>query len=87
MTGGHIPEATLFCRKAGGKPLDYLKVTLKQALVTSISTGASASDDRVQETVTLNFSEITEEYTPQSPDGTGQGPVIKGYNVTKGVET
>lgn len=86
VTGAHIPEAVLSVRKAGGKPLDYLKLTLGQVLVTSIQTGASGSDDRVQETITLNFSTIKEEYTPQNKDGTGLGPIIKAYNVTTGKE-
>ena len=86
VTGSHVPEAILSVRKAGGKPLDYLKVTLSQVLVTSVSTGASGGDDRVQETVTLNFSTIKQEYTPQNKDGTGLGPVIKGFNVTTGKE-
>ena len=55
-------------------------------LMKLVSTGASGSDDRVQETISLNFSTIKEEYTPQNKDGTGLGPVIKGFNVTTGTE-
>lgn len=86
MSGKHVDEATLSVRKAGGTPLDYFKVTLTQVIVTSVQTGASGSDDRVQETVSLNFSTIKTEYTPQKKDGTGLGPIIKAFNVTTGKE-
>jgi type VI secretion system secreted protein Hcp len=86
VTGKHIPEATLFVRRAGGKALDYLKVNIKQVLVSSISSGAGSDNDRVEESVSLNFAEIKVEYTPQKEDGTGLGPIIKGYNVAKNIE-
>ena len=86
VKGTHIKEAVLSVRKAGGKPLDYLKITVTQVLVTAIETGGNGTDDRVQETIRLNFAEIKHEYTPQKEDGTGLGPVIKSFNVAKGVE-
>jgi type VI secretion system secreted protein Hcp len=86
VTGAHIEQAVLSIRRAGGKPLDYMVVTLKQVVVTSVSTGASGTDDRVQETISLNFSEITHQYTPQNKDGSGLGPIIKKYSVSQGKE-
>ncbi|RZK98713.1 MAG: type VI secretion system tube protein Hcp [Rubrivivax sp.] len=34
--GTHYPEATLIVRKAGDKPLEYLKITLTEVLITSV---------------------------------------------------
>lgn len=87
LKGTHIPTATLYCRKQGGEAVDYLVITLKQVLVTSVQTGGSGTDDRVLETVNLNFSEISVQYTPQAGTGAGQGPVVKAWNVTQGAET
>ena len=35
--GTHIPKATLFVRKAGDKPLEYIKITMTEVLVSSVS--------------------------------------------------
>src|SRR5438874_1122151 len=37
--GKHYPEATLIVRKAGEKPLEYIKIKMEEVLVTSVSTG------------------------------------------------
>jgi type VI secretion system secreted protein Hcp len=85
LSGKHVDEAVLTCQKAGGdSKVAYLKVTLTQVLVTSISTGASASDDQVMETVSLNYATIKEEYTPQTGKGAGGGAVVQGWNVATG---
>jgi type VI secretion system secreted protein Hcp len=69
--GGHIPEATLVVQKSGGdKPLDYLKVTLTDLMVTSVSTGGSGGEDRLTENVTLNFAKVKVQYTEQTEKGT-----------------
>src|SRR5215469_13888573 len=47
LTGAHLKEATLTVRKAGGKPLEYIKVTMTEVLVTSVSTGGSGGEDRL----------------------------------------
>jgi type VI secretion system secreted protein Hcp len=85
-SGKAFKEAVLVCRKAGGKPLEYLKITMKEGLVSSISTGGSGGEDRLTENVTLNFAEFKAEYTPQKPDGSGDAAVSAGWNIAKGVE-
>ena len=82
-TGKHIPEALLTVRKAGDKPLEYLKITLKDILVTSLSTGGSGGEDRLTENVTLNFAEFKVEYTPQKQDGSGDAVKTFAYNIAK----
>src|SRR6478752_5281026 len=47
--GKHIPTATLVVRKAGEKPLEYLKLELTEVLVSSVSTGGSGGEDRLTE--------------------------------------
>lgn len=69
--GDHINEAVLAVRKAGGKtPVEYIKLTLNDFLISSVSTGGSGGEDRLTENVTFNFSKITYVYLEQKPDGT-----------------
>lgn len=81
--GKHFPEAKLTVRKAGEKPLEYFKITMKDVLVTSMSTGGSGGDDRLIESVSLNFAEYKVEYTPQNKDGSGGAAVEAAYNIAK----
>ena len=56
--GKQFKEALLTVRKAGGaEPLEYLKITMGDVIVTSVSTGGSGGEDRLTENVTLNFSD------------------------------
>lgn len=76
-TGKQFTEAVLTVRKAGGdSPLEYLIITMKDVIVTSISTGGSGGEDRLTENTALNFSQYKVEYQPQKPDGTADGGKI-----------
>ena len=81
-SGTHIPEIILTVRKAGGKaPVEYVKITLKEAIVGSISTGGSGGEDRLTENITLNFSEFKYEYTPQKADGTPDASIPAAWDI------
>lgn len=69
--GTHYDKAVLTVRKAGDKPLEYLKITMEDLLVTNISTGGSGGEDRLVENVTLNFAKFKVEYTEQDAKGAG----------------
>jgi type VI secretion system secreted protein Hcp len=84
--GTHYPDALLTVRKAGDKPLEYLKITLKDIIITSISTGGSGGEDRLTENVTLNFAQFKTEYTPQKADGSGDAVVEAGWDIQKNVK-
>jgi type VI secretion system secreted protein Hcp len=85
-SGKHIKEATLTVRKAGEKPLEYLKIKLTDLLVSSISTGGSGGEDRLTENVTLNFAQVQVTYTPQKADGGGDAAVVNGWDIQKNVK-
>ncbi|MFO0875767.1 MAG: type VI secretion system tube protein Hcp [Gemmataceae bacterium] len=68
-TGKHIPKAVLTVRKAGGSPLDYLQITMEDLIVTGLTTGGSTGDDRLTETVNLNFAKVKVQYKEQTPTG------------------
>jgi len=87
-SGKHYPEAKLAIRKAGGEdPVEYLIITLKEVLVSSISTGGSGGEDRLTENVTLNFGQVQVDYQPQKQDGSKDGGPIKyGWNIRENVK-
>jgi type VI secretion system secreted protein Hcp len=81
-SGKHFAEGVLTVRKAGENALEYLKISIRNVLVTSISTnGSSGEEDRFKETVTLNFAEFKVEYTPQKADGSGDTPIAVGWDI------
>ena len=84
--GKHFKEALLTVRKAGEVPVEYLKVTMKDLIVTSVSTGGSGGEDRLTENVTLNFAEVKVQYTPQDEKGAGGTMKPMGWNIAKNVK-
>lgn len=75
--GKHITKAVLTCRSAGENPLEYLKITMEQVMVTSVQLGGSYGEERFTENFTLNFAEVGVEYQPQSGTGAKEGGVIE----------
>lgn len=85
-TGKHIKDATLVVRKAGDKPLEYLKITMTDLLVSSISTGGSGGETQLTENVSLNFAKIKMEYFEQDAKGAGKPAGEMGYDFQKNVK-
>ena len=85
--GKHIPEAHLTVRKAGGQPLEYLKIKLTDVLVSSYKPhaevgGANGHSELPVDQFSLNFAKIEFAYQLQGPDGKAQGgPTIAGWDV------
>jgi type VI secretion system secreted protein Hcp len=81
--GKHHDDATLIVRKAGEKPLEYLKITMTEVLITSVSTGGSGGEDRLTENVTLNFASVKVDYVEQTKGGgTGDKPSMN-WNIAE----
>ena len=81
LTGKHIPEAKLTVRKAGGSPLEYLKITMNDVVITNVQPSASSSDESVQEQISLSFAKVKQEYTVQNQQGGSGGAVTAGYDI------
>ena len=79
--GQHHDTVTLTVRKAGTNPLEYIKITLSQVLINSYSTGGSGGEDRLTESVSLNFAKFKVEYTPQKKDGTGDATLTTVWDI------
>lgn len=87
LTGKHLQEAKLTVRKAGGTPIEYLKITMSDVIVTSINPKGSVNDEvRIMETVKLSFAKVKQEYTVQNQQGGSGGAVTAGYDIKAGKE-
>lgn len=82
-SGKHIKTATLVARKAGTKPLEYLKIKLTDILVSSYNTGGSGSEERQTANCTLNFAQVNVDYVEQKADGSGEAAKNMGWSVLK----
>jgi type VI secretion system secreted protein Hcp len=69
VSGMHIKSAVLTARKAGDKPLEYLKITLETVLVSSYQVGGSNGSLPVDQ-FSLDFAKMNVEYKVQRADGT-----------------
>jgi type VI secretion system secreted protein Hcp len=67
--GKHLKNAALVVRKAGENPLEYMKITMDDVLVSSVQAGGSHGDERQQESVSLNFAKVKVEYATQTAKG------------------
>jgi type VI secretion system secreted protein Hcp len=86
-SGKHFADAVLTVRKAGENPLEYLKITANDVMVTSVSTGGSGGEDRLTEHVTLNFAKVKVEYQKQKATGGADGgPATIGWNIASNVK-
>ena len=79
--GTHIAKGKLIVRKAGEKPLEFLKFDMEQIIVTHYTTSGSGGDDRLTESVSLNFRKWKLTYTPQTKQGGGAGAVDFGFDI------
>lgn len=81
--GTHLDQAKLTCRKAGEGQQRYIEMTLKEVIVSSVSTGGSGGEDRLTENVTLNFREVKFEYFKQDAKGSTASAGIFAYDIAK----
>ncbi len=81
--GAHIKSALLTVRKAGEKSLEYIKMEMKDCLISSVSTGGSGGEDRLTENISINFGNFQYEYTPQKEDGSGDSVLPFAFDIAK----
>ena len=86
VTGRHIDEGILTVRKAGGTALEYLQFQMEQVLVSQISNGGGAGQDRITENVTLNFRGFHQIYKAQDPKGNARPASHFGWDIAAGAE-
>lgn len=77
--GKHIPSGLITVRKAGEKPLEYLKIKLTDILVSGAQWAGHG--ELVSENISLNFAKFHIEYQVQKNDGTGEPGGEMGWDV------
>jgi type VI secretion system secreted protein Hcp len=81
-SGKHIPKGTLSCMKLNGDArVEYLKIEMKDVMVSSVVGTCGAEDDHVSESVDLAFAEFKIEYKLQSDTGSAGGTYDMGFNI------
>jgi len=80
-TGKHYANGTFIARKAGAKPIVYLKISFYNILVAKVDHGGASTDDRPTEQVTLNFGQFEFNYTPQTGTGGAGASITAAYNM------
>ena len=83
--GKHIASGLVTVRKAGDKPLEYLKMKLTDIIISSVQ-NAGHGHEILTESVTLNFGKFHIEYLEQKPDGSGQPGGEVGWDVKANVK-
>jgi type VI secretion system secreted protein Hcp len=81
LTGRPIESAVLIVRKAGGIPLEYLKISMEQVLITRVSPTANYNMRAPREEISLSFARVKQEYVVQNAQGGGRGTVSVGYDI------
>jgi len=84
-SGKHFKEAILTIRKAGEKPLEYLKISMKDIIISHVTMSSNEGNESLTETVDLNFAEFTTEYVPQRADGSGEAAIEAGFSIAKNI--
>jgi len=76
--GTHCKNATLYLRKAGGKPQDYYIWKFTDLIITKFE--VSCSDD-ILEKIAFSYTQIACEYKPQKNDGSLGSGLKGGWDV------
>ena len=84
-SGKVVPNGLITVRKAGEKPLEYLKIKLTDILVSGVQE-AGHGGESLTENLSLNFSKFQVEYQPQKKDGTGSPAGEMGWDVKANVK-
>jgi type VI secretion system secreted protein Hcp len=77
--GRHFPKAVLTLRKAGGLPLDFLKITMTDVVITCVNPCGGGGSHFEQ--VNLSFATIKQEYVMQNKAGGAAGMVVGAFDI------
>ncbi len=80
-SGEHFGSATLVARKAGKTQQKFLKIKFSDLLVSSFDTGPG--DPLPIDAISLNFTKIEYEYSPQDSKGSLTGAIRAGWDLKK----
>jgi type VI secretion system secreted protein Hcp len=76
VLGTIAQTAVLTLQRSGDKPVEFLRITMKNVTVASYQTGGSSGEDRIVDNIVLHFESMQGEYRQQKPDGTLGTPIL-----------
>jgi type VI secretion system secreted protein Hcp len=82
-SGRHLPAVQLTARRGGRVPVEFIKLSLNDVLVSSYQNSGAAATLPV-DAVSLDFAKVAFSYTPFTARGTAGSPVTGSWDVTKG---
>ena len=80
--GTHFDSVVITARKSGEGQKDFLKITMKEVFINSVTHGGGSGGD-INESVALTYGDIEYEYKPQDDKGALGGSVKFGWAVKK----
>lgn len=81
LTGKHIPEATFTIRKVGGLPLDYLRLSLQDVIITQVRPVGLNTMRMPREKIALSFARIKMDYISQNKQGAADSQISSAYDI------
>jgi type VI secretion system secreted protein Hcp len=81
VNGTHLADGTITHRKAGKGQQEYLIVTMKDVIITSVQDSGSTGGGETTESVSLAFGSVSIEYKPQKADGTLDAGIFFKYDL------
>ena len=73
-------------RRAGASKANFLSITLKDVLISSVNDIDTAVAPRPAESVAFAFAKVIYQYVPQKPNGTPDTPVTLKWDVAANKE-
>ena len=86
LTAKHIKEIVLTQRRAGAGKLNFLTITLKDVLISSLNDVDAGAVPRPTESVVFVFGKVIYEYVPQKANGLPDTPITLKWDVTANKE-
>lgn len=86
LTGEHITQAVLVVRKAGKHPLEYIRITMTDVVISNVTPYGEGAQAVTMESVSLSFAEVLIEYTEQKKDGTAGATVSAYFNIKQNAQ-
>ena len=75
LNGKHLPEMVLCQQRSGEGAMEYIKITLKDAMIAGVQNNGVNGGEVPKESVNIAFGKVEYEYTPQKTDGKPDGAV------------
>jgi type VI secretion system secreted protein Hcp len=84
--GSHIATGKVTFREVGGSggPVEYLTYDLTECFISSCTASGSDGSGRPMESISLTFTTITINYTPQTAEGTPGDKIPASWDIGKG---